>query len=834
MAGILDETDTAVYTAPAPPPTYAVTGDPAANVAAASTTGAICGTNSCTGTTGEMVTLTATPPSGDNFSSWTGGSCASANPCTVTIGSSDETDTATFVAQTVTISAASAGNGTASVTDSARGCTAQASCVADVNDTVTLNAAADLGYHFTSWTGGAGSCSGSATASCSFTAATAESFTANFASSGASGLDAAAAVFVAPPPQGNDANPGSSAAPVATPGRALAIAAASGKTKTQVWIVTGGYAGPLSLTSANDGISIFGGFNSTFSTESTATPTTISGSPEGLIATGANPVSIDEVNFTGQAPGGPSASAYGVVGLDGSNVTLSASVITAGNGANGAPGSAGTTGPGGGPGGPGGAGQTPAEVVASCLPHGPCSAVDGAGGSAGAGFNGNNYYVRDTPAFNVNPLLDALVLALPLPGPGPSAGDGGLGGWGNTASGFTHQGCVGKKALQACGPEKLVRGKPEVMGSYYGGWGSPPYNAPSVPEGSGGANGFASTTGDGHPGANGTNGASGATGNVGVSGSDTTQPGATWTPGDGKAGGTGNPGAGGGGGGGAGGDVEIDAASAIAGSGNGGGGGGGGAGGGTGGNGGGGGGGSFGVYAYGSSTVNVQAGSSIITGTGGTGGKGGTGGAGGRGGTGGVGGSEGVPHEGAGGGGGNGGNGGDGGGGGGGAGGPTFAVYAADGGSNTPIAAGTALHVGTPGGGGVSGAIGTTPAIAPPGLSGGCFGGCKFIAKIPVVLPAAGLLNRNRVTFPIECASSCNGTGKLETPTGTPLGHFTFHGKAKRVVNVGIKLLPAAHSLFANGPRAIIDLTVSVKIAGKRHSYAATMAITRGRAPTQH
>ena len=94
------------------------------------------------------------------------------------------------------------------------------------------------------------------------------------------------------------------------------------------------------------------------------------------------------------------------------------------------------------------------------------------GRSAGFGANGNDYFVRTNPVYLSNPIMRANVLSLPLPTAAPSAGDGGFGGWGNTHSGFTLQGCTGKGKTVACGPQKLVSGRREVLGTYYGGWGS--------------------------------------------------------------------------------------------------------------------------------------------------------------------------------------------------------------------------------------------------------------------------------------------------------------------------------------------------------------------------
>jgi len=192
----------------------------------------------------------------------------------------------------------------------------------------------------------------------------------------------------------------------------------------------------------------------------------------GLIATDATGVSIGEVNFTGDAPGAPSSSAYGVVALGGSNITLSGAVVTAGSATNGAAGSAGGAGQNGGAGGLRRCGRDAGPGHRNLLGRRGLHGRGRRRRRGRLGVNGNNYYVRDTVADQQNPLLDAAVLSIPLPGPGQSAGDGGLGGWGNTASGYTLQGCIGKAPNQVCGPEKKLDGKTEAFGYYYGGWGS--------------------------------------------------------------------------------------------------------------------------------------------------------------------------------------------------------------------------------------------------------------------------------------------------------------------------------------------------------------------------
>jgi hypothetical protein len=796
--------------------------------AATTDAGVTCnGGVSCTGPNGDHVTLTATANTGYTFADWTGGSCGAASPCAVTING-DETDTAHFTANPVAITYMAGADGAVSATDNGAAC-GGGTCNAHYGDSITLTATPDLAYHFGGWTGG--SCNGNANANCTFTATAAETDTASFTSTGSAALKPAAAVFVAPPPEGSDGNPGTAAQPVATPAKAVAIAIGSGK--KQIWMTNGAYAGPLTLTAADDGLSFFGGFNATFAAESGPSTTDISGTPEGLIATGAV-VSFDLVNFAGHAPGGPSSTAYGVVALSGSNVTLTGAAVTAGNGSAGTNGAAGTAGQAGGAGGAGGAGQTPAQVAAACLASNGthCSPVDGSGGAAGRGVNGNDFFILFNPAYDKNPLLHVMALELPAPSAGPSAGDGGFGGFGDTHSTSTLQGCGGKGNSLACGPERIVAKHREVIGTYYGGWGSPTADAPNADEGGGGKPGYANVNGDGYPGATGSDGAGGGAGTNGGPGVSTSVAGPAWTPGNGAAGSSGGPGAGGGGGGGGGGNIAIGQSAVASGSGNGGGGGGGGASGGTGGTGGGGGGGSFGVYLDGGSTVTIEAGSAITAGNGGAGGNGGPGGSGGAGGAGGAGGSNGAPQEGAGGNGGHGGNGGAGGAGGGGAGGPSIAVYAADNGSTPQIAAGTPLAAGSPGAGGVSGAAGGSPVQAPGGASATCLGNnCTSIASLPLVLPALGLVHDRHVTAKLQCDAACHGTGSLRllgTPAGPGSARFSFRIREKGIVTLHMALNKAGLAALGKHKSVLVELTITATVTGGHaETYVSTFDLAR-------
>src|ERR1019366_6399035 len=78
----------------------------------------------------------------------------------------------------VTITAAVTGNGTATVTDSARGCSNASHCTARFGDSVTITATAPSGNRLASWSGG--TCSGVSNP-CTFSAANNETDTANFA-----------------------------------------------------------------------------------------------------------------------------------------------------------------------------------------------------------------------------------------------------------------------------------------------------------------------------------------------------------------------------------------------------------------------------------------------------------------------------------------------------------------------------------------------------------------------------------------------------------------------------------------------------------------------------
>ena len=798
FAAATTQTNTAHFVA-AVTITAAASGNGTATVTDTTNAGLGCtGLASCLVPIGDTVSLLASPFGGSRLTGWSGGSCTGVvNPCTFPAATT-QTDTASFDNH-VTISAASGGNGTATVTDASAGCFAQASCLGAVGDVVMLTATPAAGYHLTSWSGG--SCVG-ATNPCTFTAAASEVDTASFSSrytitvvgaphgsvtiadsnpsaictqsncsvepgdtvtltaaatppfalagwfggscSGVSSTCTIANVhadetdnasFALPVPgstsnavfvsaSGNDASSGTESQPVRTPQRGLAIVEASGGAKGQLRIAQGSY-DSISLTVRDKGVGIYGGFDPSTWIVTAAGATTISGAPAALAARGATGVTLQDVTLAARPPSPHSPSAYGVVALAKSSLTLSEVAVQVADGLPGAAGAKGKAGSPGGAGGPGGAGETPAQVAA-CAAAGQsnCTTADGRGGLAGLSRNGNNYFVRLNRTYLSNPILRARVLAAPIPSRKASPGDGGFGGWGSTRSTLTLQGCTGSGATLACGPERAVGVGRALIGYFYGGWGSPSLHAtPIAREGAGGPPGAPTTTSVGPPGTNGTVGTNGTTGAPGTVGANSSKQGVAWVGASGHDGHAGAPGAGGGGGGGGAGNTVTTRAGVRFGSGNGGGGGGGGGAGGQGGQGGRAGGGSFGIYVRGSSTVTVQDGSSITVGNGGDGGNGGPGALGGRAGAGGAGGSVGVPGEGRGGNGAHGGSGGGGGGGGGGTGGPSLSSYKADASSSVQLASGTSLHPGAFGHAGHRGRDGVTPAFVRHTRSG-CAGTC--------------------------------------------------------------------------------------------------------------
>ncbi|MHB1861345.1 MAG: InlB B-repeat-containing protein [Gemmatimonadaceae bacterium] len=150
---------------------------------ASSSGGISCGsTCSASYTAGTVVSLTATAASGSVFSGW-GGACSGTGACTVTMNSA-QTVTAGFdlaSASTATLSVATNGNGSGTVSSAPAGISCGSTCQASfaVGSVVSLTASAANGSMFSGW---GGACSGAA--GCSVTMTGAQSVTATFTQSG--------------------------------------------------------------------------------------------------------------------------------------------------------------------------------------------------------------------------------------------------------------------------------------------------------------------------------------------------------------------------------------------------------------------------------------------------------------------------------------------------------------------------------------------------------------------------------------------------------------------------------------------------------------------------
>src|SRR5690606_22772194 len=133
---------------------------------------------------------------------------------------------------------------------------------------------------------------------------------------------------------GNDSSTcGELSTPCATIGQGVARANAAGKRVVQV--ASGSYGG-FTMTG---GVTVRGGYNSTFSGRSGAT--TVTGNGTGVLANGTTSgATLLDLTIHSGTPVGAGASAYGVRAVNGSVLTIRDSEITAANGNPGA--SAGT------------------------------------------------------------------------------------------------------------------------------------------------------------------------------------------------------------------------------------------------------------------------------------------------------------------------------------------------------------------------------------------------------------------------------------------------------------------------------------------------------------
>ena len=140
-------------------------------------TGIDCGTDCAESyNIGTVVTLTAVPATGSNFTGWSGAGCSGTGTCVVTMNAAAAV-TATFTLQTFALNVVKAGNGAGTVT-SAPGIDCGPDCAETYNfgTVVTLTALAATGSDFTGWSGGG--CSGTGT--CVVTVSSAATVTATF------------------------------------------------------------------------------------------------------------------------------------------------------------------------------------------------------------------------------------------------------------------------------------------------------------------------------------------------------------------------------------------------------------------------------------------------------------------------------------------------------------------------------------------------------------------------------------------------------------------------------------------------------------------------------
>ncbi len=137
-----------------------------------------CASNTATYDTGQSVTLTTLANAGSIFLGWSGGGCAGAGSCVVTIGA-DTTVTATFAQTSFTLSFTTVGSG--GVNSSPAGIVCGATCAAAfaAGTVVTLTATPTAGATFSGWSG---ACTGTS-ALCVVTMTQARSATATFATS---------------------------------------------------------------------------------------------------------------------------------------------------------------------------------------------------------------------------------------------------------------------------------------------------------------------------------------------------------------------------------------------------------------------------------------------------------------------------------------------------------------------------------------------------------------------------------------------------------------------------------------------------------------------------
>jgi hypothetical protein len=155
------------------------------------------------------------------------------------------------------------------------------------------------------------------------------------------------AIFVAPPPFGSDANPGTRAQPKATIQNAIQ---ATDLQRNAVYVSMGTYVGPLTLVA---GVSLYGGYDATANwRRADQRPTILGSNGQGVIAHNIRSTTIfDRFQVVSGNATAPGANSIGVSILNSTNgLQIHNSTIIAGDGAPGRPGNGGATGAGGNPG----------------------------------------------------------------------------------------------------------------------------------------------------------------------------------------------------------------------------------------------------------------------------------------------------------------------------------------------------------------------------------------------------------------------------------------------------------------------------------------------------
>jgi hypothetical protein len=423
---------------------------------------------------------------------------------------------------------------------------------------------------------------------------------------------------------GSNSYPGTQAQPMGTVSAAVSKAAASSP-PFAVDVAAGTYneGGGVTVTS---GITIEGGFDPSTWSHSSPETTTITGSPWAVDANAATGVLLDDLTLRGTASSGSEPSAYGLLAVNNSSVTLTYVTASAGNGTTGQAVAWGT---------PGASGQN-GTYGGDAQSSGGCTSSFGSGGSGGAyvtpggtgGTGGCSGGSGDAGASGQG-------------AGGASGGAGGPGGAGDDQSQATggngSTGTNGANGASGTGAINTLAGAGITWAGATGGNGTFGQDAGAGGGGGGGGaltqcvflfctyNGGAGGGGGGGGGAGGGGGTGGAFGggSFGIylwNSIATVQDYSTITAGNGGTGGTGGSGGTGGQGG-----EGNPGGQGINGSGDGGTGGWGGSGGTGGGGGGGAGGPSIGIFRGGSSTATTDSTDIITFGTGGAGGPGGTG-----------------------------------------------------------------------------------------------------------------------------------------------------------------------------------------------------------------